>query len=99
MDISNVGFDCDDGNWLKCAKHGVSREEIEACFHHEMIVSSDPRHVETEQRFNAVGENDEGRKIFLVFTFRRTQGGNLTRPISVRYMHKKEIEHYAQQKT
>ena len=24
-----IGFDWDDGNWPKCGKHGVSREEIE----------------------------------------------------------------------
>jgi uncharacterized protein len=23
------GFDWDSGNWLKCGKHGVAREEIE----------------------------------------------------------------------
>ncbi len=27
------GFDWDSGNWPKCGKHGVSKEEIEELFH------------------------------------------------------------------
>jgi len=27
-----AGFDWDSGNWPKCGKHGVSREEIERLF-------------------------------------------------------------------
>ena len=26
------GFDWDDGNWPKCARHGLSKEEIESVF-------------------------------------------------------------------
>jgi len=34
-----AGFDWDDGNWLKCSKHGVSHEEIEYVLLHEPAVS------------------------------------------------------------
>ena len=26
------GFDWDDGNWPKCAKHGLTKEDIESVF-------------------------------------------------------------------
>jgi uncharacterized DUF497 family protein len=95
MNIENVaGFDWDKGNWPKCGKHGVSRIEIEDCFLNKMVIAPDPYPVELEERFNAVGENNEGRKIFLVFMLRHTADGILLRPISARYMHRKEIERY-----
>jgi len=63
MDLrSVVGFDWDDGNWPKCGKHGVSRAEIEGCFLGEVIIAKDPYPIELEERFNAVGENNEKRK-------------------------------------
>ncbi len=95
MNLENVaGFDWDKGNWPKCGKHGVSRIEIEDCFQNEMLIAPDPYPVELEERFNAVGENNERRKIFLVFMFRHTADGVLLRPISARYMHRKEIDRY-----
>ncbi len=43
MDIKNVvGFDWVEGNWPKCGKHGVSRNEIENYFQHEMKIAPDP---------------------------------------------------------
>jgi uncharacterized DUF497 family protein len=38
--------------------------------------------------------NGDGRRVFLVFTLRRKGDKQLIRPISARYMHKKEIESY-----
>jgi len=99
MNLRNViGFDWDDGNWPKCGKHGVSRAEIESCFHREVIISPDPYPAELEERFNAVGENDQKRKIFIVFKLRQTNSGDLIRPISARYMHRKEIDRYEKRK-
>ena len=81
MDVRNVaGFDWDESNWPKCGKHGVSREEIESCFRQEMMIAPNP--YRSEQRFNAVGETDEGRKIFIVFMLRHSIDGDLIRPIS-----------------
>lgn len=42
--------------------------------------------------------NADGRHIFVVFTLRDRGADRLIRPISARYMHRKEIEHYEEQK-
>ncbi|MGO9168003.1 MAG: BrnT family toxin [Candidatus Sulfotelmatobacter sp.] len=49
-----------------------------------------------KSRFCAVGQTGNGRRVFLVFTLRRKGDKQLIkiRPISARYMHKKEIESY-----
>jgi uncharacterized protein len=47
-----------------------------------------------EERFIGIGETDQRRSVFLVFTLRRKDEAVLIRPISARYMHKKEIDHY-----
>jgi uncharacterized DUF497 family protein len=92
MDFS--GFDWDQGNRAKCRKHGVSTEAIEALFRGGVTILPDEAHSQIERRFKAIGRSDEGRMIFAVFTFRRREGALLIRPISARYMHKKEIAHY-----
>lgn len=92
------GFQWDRGNWPKCGKHGVSRAEIEALFSGDVAVRPDPDHSDEEERFFAIGSNSEGRWLFVVFTPRRVDGHTLIRPLSARYMHRKEVEHYAQQK-
>ena len=48
----------------------------------------------TEERFVAVGRTAEGRPLFVTFTLRSRLGKQLIRPISARYMHRKEIEKY-----
>ncbi len=92
MDFS--GFDWDQGNRAKCRRHGVSMEAIEALFRSGVTILPDDAHSQTEPRFKAIGRTDEGRMIFAVFTLRRRGSVLLIRPISARYMHKKEIEHY-----
>ena len=86
------GFDWDSGNWPKCNKHGVSREEIEELFHSPLKEADDP--CPTEQRKRAVGKTPLGRYIFIVFTYRIKDDKLLIRPISARYMHQKEVENY-----
>ena len=88
------GFEWDDGNRRKCRKHGVSLEEIEAMFHQPLSVFPDPAHSPDEERFKAIGKSQEGRNILIVFTIRQRQESRLIRPISARYMHRKEVEHY-----
>ena len=90
------GFDWDDGNWPKCASHGVSKEEIEFVFDAGPAVLPDRSPVTTETRFNAVGLTAEGRYLFVVFTLRDRGGFVLVRPISARYMHAKEVRRYEQ---
>lgn len=86
------GFEWDDGNWPKCGKHGVSRAEIEQALLGEPAVMADP--FPDEPRMRAIGKTSLGRYVFLVFMLRATGGALMLRPISARYMHKKEIEHY-----
>jgi uncharacterized protein len=45
----------------------------------------------------AIGKTTAGRYVFLVFMLRQRTGGTWLRPISARYMHRKEIEHYESQ--
>jgi uncharacterized DUF497 family protein len=97
MVLSVAGFDWDDGNWPKCARHGVSRSEIEYVLMHAPAVFPD-RGVTMEERLNAIGRNADGRYLFVVFTFRTIKGKTLIRPISARYMHSKEVDHYERRK-
>lgn len=87
-------FDWDAGNWPKCGKHGVSRSEIESVFRNDPTVLSDPHHSVNEQRLRAIGQTHESRFVFIAFAMRMKDGDLCIRPISARYMHKKEIDHY-----
>ena len=94
------GFQWDLGNWPKCGKHGVSREEIEALFKSDevAIYAADLEHSAVEERQFAIGPTPKGRWLFVVFTLRKVANEILIRPLSARYMHKKEVDHYEQQK-
>jgi uncharacterized DUF497 family protein len=86
------GFDWDQGNRDKCRKHGVAIEAIETLFRvGPLLVQQDVANSSEETRFRAVSKTAEGRGIFVVFTLRERDGLRLIRPISARYMHKKEI--------
>jgi uncharacterized DUF497 family protein len=82
------GFDWDEGNRAKCQKHGVSLAEIEEALSTIRFVVDDP--FAGEKRYRTVGRTREGRHIFAVFTLR----GSKLRPISVRYMHVREVASY-----
>lgn len=90
-----AGFDWDEGNWPKCGKHGVSREEIEQVLLGRPAVMPDP--YPAEPRMRAIGKTSAGRYVFLVFMPRKIDRQTLLRPISARYMHQKEIDHYESQ--
>ena len=90
-----TGFDWDAGNWPKCAKHGVSRAEIEQVLLGTPAVMPDPN--PDEPRMRAIGKTDAGRYVFLVFMLRTHEGETKLRPISARPMHQKEIDHYESQ--
>jgi uncharacterized DUF497 family protein len=92
--LGTGGFDWDRDNSLKVQKHGVSLAEIEAIFEQPVAVFPDIAHSPHEERFIAIGENRVGRRILLVFTLRKRNSEMFIRPISARYMHKKEIEYY-----
>ena len=90
-----TGFDWDEGNWPKCAKHGVSKADIEHVLQNQPMVRPD-RTGGGEPRFNAIGRGAGGRYLFIAFALRGTGDRVTIRPISARYMHLKEIIHYEQ---
>src|SRR5689334_5177151 len=94
MAIAVAGFDWDSGNREKCGKHGVSQKEIEALFGGEVRVAPSVKRTSEEDRLIAVGRTPGGRPLFVAFTIREKDGRGVIRPISARYMHKKEIEAY-----
>ena len=92
------GFAWDKANRSKCQKHGVSAAEVEHVLAHTAtLIVPDIKHSRAEPRFLAIGQTEKGRYTFVVFTPRQTGRGMLLRPISARYMHKKEIEKYEQE--
>lgn len=95
MDIQ--GFDWDDSNREKCKGHGVTLEEVESVFFNQPWVAPNVKHKADEERYHAVGQTHEGRYTYIVFTLRESIDGKLIRPISARFMHKKEIDHYEKQ--
>jgi uncharacterized DUF497 family protein len=86
------GFDWDSGNRDKCQTHGVTIAEIERLFDGVVLVGPDDAHSDTERRFRAIGTTIGGRHVFLVFTWRTKNGRQFLRPISARYMHRKEVK-------
>jgi uncharacterized DUF497 family protein len=88
------GFDWDAGNREKCVKHGVTMTEIENLFSRPVAILPDNNHSATESRFKAIGQTNEHRFVLIVFTIRKRLTETLIRPISARYMHKKEVTHY-----
>ncbi len=89
-----VLFDWDEGNKAKCRKHGVSVAEIEALLGNEPRVAPDIGHSLEEDRLIAIGRNSAGRAMFVAFTIRNRGAVPLIRPISARYMHRKEVKQY-----
>ena len=84
----------DKGNRAKCEKHGLSVAAIEDLFARPLAVLPDKAHSQREKRFLAIGRTDKGRSVFMVFTLRKKGDDVLIRPISARYMHKKEVDAY-----
>ena len=93
--MKETRFEWDAGNRAKCQKHGVSIEEIEAVFAHRPRTSVDEAHSMDEERFIAVGVRGVARPVFVVFTSREANGQRIVRPITARYMHRKELNRYA----
>ena len=87
------GFDWDAGNRDKCRKHGVSLPDIETMFRRPLAINP-ARLGPKEERFVAIGRTDEGRSVLVVFTLRRRGEKTMIRPISARYMHRREFDHY-----
>jgi uncharacterized protein len=58
------------------------------------MILPDEAHSGAEVRSKAIGKTAAGRHVFLVFTIRERHGNRFIRPISTRYMHRKEVWHY-----
>jgi uncharacterized DUF497 family protein len=93
------GFEWDKGNRKKCQKHGVSIDALESAFYGTMSIFPDPAHSQGEERFIGIGKTDEERNVFVAFTLRHHEGETFIRPVSARYMHRKEVEHYEKEIT
>jgi len=61
-------------------------------FSRPIAILPDAAHSQQESRLRAIGKTEKGRGVFVVFTLRRKGDELLIRPISARYMHKKEID-------
>jgi hypothetical protein len=92
-----AGFHWDEDNRVKCQKHGVSITEIEFVLSRDFAISPDEAHSETECRFQAIGKTEGEKYLFIIFTLRQQEGDTLIRPISARYMHKKEVDAYEEE--
>lgn len=87
-----IEFDWNQANLSKSYfKHGVTPKETEEVFlDSKLLVISDVKHSESEDRFIAVGRTLEQKTLFVVITMR----GKKIRVISARKMHKKEVNKY-----
>jgi uncharacterized DUF497 family protein len=100
MDTTFESFDWDAANTDKCQSHGVSIREIEIALVSETrVIMPDMKHSKDEDRYFAVCRTAQSRDLFVVFTFRMEAGRKLLRPITARYMHRKEVERYEQTHT
>jgi uncharacterized DUF497 family protein len=68
---------------------GVSKLEIEHVIANARFVVDDPS--PAEKRLRTAGQAPTRRFVFVAFTFREKDGRAFIRPISARYMHKKEV--------
>ncbi|NDW07263.1 BrnT family toxin [Jiella pacifica] len=91
-----IGFEWDSGNWPKCGKHGVDRQEIERAVRVAdfRVVNPHP----SEERWRIAAPAASGRYVFVVIAYRETPEGTFIRPISARYMHQEEVDLYEQQR-
>ena len=81
------GFDWDAANWRKSElKHGVAAVEAEEALLNEPLCRVDSRHSDSEQRYVALGATNDGRRLFVAFTVRRSR----VRIISARPMSRQE---------
>lgn len=83
------GFEWDAGNSTKNEAHQVSLAESEQIFFNEpLLILSDAKHNQYEDRYHALGKTNDGRTLHITFTLRKNK--TKIRVISARDMHKKE---------
>ncbi|MDP1678051.1 MAG: BrnT family toxin [Bacteroidota bacterium] len=90
------GFDWDEGNRTKNAKHDVEWKEIEEIFFSSrLLVIDDIKHSKAETRYIAYGSTSTGRVLTVIFTLR----GKKIRPISARDSNTKEKVRYEEKES
>jgi uncharacterized protein len=100
MELKVSAFDWDDGNRDKCQKHGLSMSDVEhVLVSARNLIVRDVQNSLTEDRYIAIGKTRAGRFTFVVFTLRIADDQLKLRPISARFMHKKEITKYEKEIT
>ena len=87
-------FDWDSGNRDKCQKHGMTMAAIESIFAGPVVILPYKENPSGERRYRAIGTTAEGRRAFVVFTVREHDNAKRLRPISARFMHRKEVHAY-----
>jgi uncharacterized DUF497 family protein len=96
--VAFTGFAWDKANHAKCQAHGVSSAEVEHVLAHAAtLITPDRKNSRVEPHFLAIGQTAKGRYTFVVFTPRQSGAELLLRPISARFMHRKEIRKYEQE--
>ena len=80
------GFDWDESNLQKLAKHRVTQEEAEEIFYLRPHIDEGAYEKKGEKRYRCLGITGRGRYLAAFFTIRR----GMIRNISVRSMRKKE---------
>ncbi|HSW97828.1 MAG TPA: BrnT family toxin [Candidatus Saccharimonadales bacterium] len=85
-------FDWDKANTTHIARHKVTREEAEEVFFDpKQVTYPDAKHSTIEEkRTIIIGETDEGRLLYQVFTVRKGK----IRVVSTRDINKKEVKLY-----
>lgn len=88
FDLSKIeGFEWDRGNLEHIKIHDVSYKECEdGFFNKPLLVNEDKAHSKLEERFQALGQTNNGRLLFVSFTVRN----NKIRVISARDQNRKE---------
>jgi len=92
LDFSKIeGFEWDEGNvnknWLK---HLISSKESEEVFVNKRVYYYDDKHSHIEKRFTVYGITNNGRKLIVIFTIRKSR----IRIISARDQNSKERKKY-----
>ncbi len=98
LDILSIeGFDWDEGNLdINFIRHQVSNVECEELFFNlPLLLADDDKHSYEEKRYYALGQTNNKRWLFIVFTIR----DHKIRIISDRDMSPKERAVYAKAKT
>lgn len=81
-----------DKNWKK---HRISNKEAEEIFFNKPLrIYKDKKHSQKEDRFVALGITSKQKRLYIVFTLRKTLRKEKIRIISARNQSKKERDEY-----